>query len=185
MKYWDFLNEIEQDGGWSNILVTGPQRSGTTLVAHALARDLALSYCDEDDIGWEEGGQNKEVVLRRTLACATGGYVFQGPACAHICHTLPEDTVVVFMRRDVQDIEKSQKRIEWAYEQIEMDKYPPEYHQGSIAETKYHYWESVQQDQIRYSYEIEYESLREHPLWVEDKQEFTARQWRLDGLGTV
>lgn len=176
MKYWDFLDKVAHDIRWSNILVTGPQRSGTTLVAHAIAYDLGLSYCDEDDIGWEGCSQNKEDVLRRTLALGRG-YVVQAPACADICHTLPEDTIIVFVRRDVQDIEKSQERIGWAYEQIEMDKYPPEYHQGSIAETKYHYWESVQRGQIKYPYEIEYESLREHPLWIEDKQEFAARQW--------
>lgn len=176
MKYWDFLDEIVHDIRWSNILVTGPQRSGTTIVAHALAQDLGLLYCDEDDIGWEEGSKNKEDILRRTLAYGID-YVIQAPACAHICHTLPEDTVIVFMRRDVQDIKKSQKRIGWAYEQIEMDKYPPKYHRGSIAETKYYYWESVQRGLIKYPYEIEYESLREHPLWVEGRQEFTARQW--------
>ena len=176
MKYSEFLYEIEQDGGWANILVTGPQRSGTTLIAHALAQDLGLLYYDEDDIGWEGCSQNNEEALRQVFAYADG-CVVQAPACAHICHTLPEDTIVVFVRRDVQDIEKSQKRIGWAYEQIETDKYPPEYHRGSIAETKYHYWESIQQGQIERSYEIEYESLKDHPLWIEDKQEFTARQW--------
>jgi len=176
MKYQDALTEIHQLWGCANIVVTGPQRSGTTIVAHALAHDLNLTYFDEDDIGWEGATQNNHTALYQLLA-TNSGYVIQAPACAHICHTFPQDTVVVFVRRDIEDIIASQERIGWQYEHIELEKYPVEYRAQTIAHTKYLFWESVQRTQIGYAYEIEYESLCGHPLWADSRKDFAPRQW--------
>jgi hypothetical protein len=176
MMYQEFLAEMCQLD-FANILVTGPQRSGTTIAAHMIAHDLDMCYVDEDDLGWHGSGTNDESLLRKLLAVGVNN-VIQAPACAHICHTLPDDCVVVFMRRDVEDIVASEERIKWGCERVEFQKYPEEYRATPISHSKYLYWEEVQRDNIAHAYEVEYDSLRGHPLWVADRKGFEARQWQ-------
>jgi len=172
---------FEYLAGFRAILVTGPQRSGTCITARCIAQDLGYKYVDEDDIGWRDASQNKE---NRLLAITQEGQgiVVQAPACAHICTVIgtQDDVAVVFVMRQVEDILASQERIGWPYEDVELNKYPEEYRLGTAAETKYAYWEGVQKPLIRHPFEVEYESLRGHPLWIEDRRGFGPRQWSHD-----
>ena len=163
------------------ILVTGPQRSGTTLVARMVSFDDGHTYIDEDEIGWQGASQNKEGSLLNAMR-EQQNIVIQAPACAHICHTSfahLNDVAVVFVVRDVQDLIASQERIGWEYEQQEMDKYPSREWCLTIAETKYRYWREFQKPIIAYPFEVKYEDLKEHPLWIESREGFAPRQWRV------
>ena len=42
---------LEQLKKFSKILVTGPQRSGTTITANIIAKELGYKYYDERDVG--------------------------------------------------------------------------------------------------------------------------------------
>jgi hypothetical protein len=185
MMYQEFRAEMCQLD-FANILVTGPQRSGTTIAAHMIAHDLDMCYVDEDDLGWHGSGTNDESLLRKLLAVGVNN-VIQAPACAHICHTLPEDCVVVFMRRDVEDVVASEERIKWGCERVEFQKYPEEYRATPISHSKYLYWEEVQRDNIAHAYEVEYDSLRGHPLWVEKehRKNFGTRQYGTNGYAAT
>ena len=177
MKYRDALKRIRLVRGAKNILVTGPQRSGTTITARILAYDLGLDYVDEDDVGWIGASENDSEELYRILENEEGK-VIQAPACAHISHKLPDTTVVVFCIRDPKDIIASQERIGWELECVELKKYPEDYRAQPIAKTKYAYWEDVQRSQTKHWFEIEYESLRGHFLWRGWRDDFGARQWK-------
>lgn len=175
MTYQEFLAEMCQLD-FANILVTGPQRSGTTIAAHMIAHDLDMCYVDEN-VGLAWAGTHEENLLRKLLTVGVNNVV-QAPAYAHVCHTLPESTVVVFMRRAIEDIIASQERVNWTLESFELRKYPEDYRATPVAHSKYLYWEEVQRDKIAHAYEVEYDSLRGHPLWVADRKGFEARQWQ-------
>jgi hypothetical protein len=81
------------------------------------------------------------------------------------------ETAIVLMRRNIEDIITSQKRIGWDWEQLELARY--DCTEGAVAEVKYRFWEEYQRDRIKHAFEIEYESLAEHPLWA-------AERWRRD-----
>ena len=51
----------------------------------------------------------------------------------------------------------------------------------SIAEVKYIVWNEIQKKLIKYPYELEYNKLAEHEMWVpkEKRKEFTARQTKV------
>jgi len=151
------------------------------LVARAIAHDLGYTYIDEDNIGWIDVSQNAEGRLVNLMR-EQQGIVVQAPACAHLCHTFgsAEDIAVVFVMRPVKDIITSQERIDWQYEKVEIKKYPKENRLATAAETKYAYWENVQRSLIKNSFEVWYEDLSTHLLWVEDRDGFEARQWRVE-----
>jgi len=161
---------------FGKIMVTGPQRSGTTICAKMIAHDLGVRYIDEDDIGWKSASVMDEDALRRLFQNETG-FVVQAPAAAHMCHQLgADDVAVVFMMRDVDAIIASQKRIGWKYERVELDKYDAPH--GPIAVVKYRCWFMWQRDMIKHPFEIEYAALHQHPMWVpQDKRRgFATRQ---------
>lgn len=155
-------------------LVTGPQRSGTTIAARILADDLEWQYVDEDDYGHQSLAKFLLTVGRYEHAVA------QGPAMSYICHLLPNDIAIVFMYRKIEDIVASENRVHWRNHGIEYAKYPREYYMPTIAETKYHYWRSFQIDYIQYGFELDYESLSGHSLFLpkDKRQRFQLRQWQ-------
>ena len=169
---------FEQLRPFKKIMVTGPQRSGTTICARMIAHDLGLRYIDEDGVGWKSASVMDENALCRLFRLETG-FVVQAPAAAHICHQFSaEDTAIVFMFRNINDIIASQTRIGWPYEDVELSKYGAAH--GPIAQVKYEYWREVQKPQIIHPFEIHYKSLATHPLWVPkaERSNFKPRQYR-------
>lgn len=173
----EYKKALKRLAGVRRVLVTGPQRSGTTICAKMLSADLGLTYHDENEFGVFNLGKLHEIVKHDE-------FVIQGPAVSFVCHELPVH--VVFMRRSVEDIVASQERIGWGWAneagerntQVtkfgfqDADKYP-------VAEIKYRIWESIQRPLLGdRALEIEYESLRGHPFWVEkpDRKDWGPRQ---------
>jgi hypothetical protein len=154
---------------YRKILVSGPQRSGTTICAQMIAADLKYRYFDELDFDVDN--------IRRVFAVvdALDRIVVQCPSLAASLWMFSQpDVLVVFMKRDVQEIIASQSKPIYdsspdrvwttGHQPIELMKYGRT--SGVIAQVKYEGWEA-QKPYIRNAMEIEYASLAAHPMWVD------------------
>ena len=101
---------------------------------------------------------------------------------SYILHRLPtyDDLLVVFMKRNLNDIHQSEKRIGWSCNGVEINKYKrenllqlvPADIRGVSREIKYGAW-NFQKRKIAHSFELEYEDLSVHELWY-PKEERTG-----------
>lgn len=169
---------FEQYKNYKKILVTGPQRSGTTICAKILAAELNYTYVDERKVGV------RSLTELFNKLSNESNIVIQGPAFCSCCQWIDSpETAIIIMRRDVNDIKKSQLRISWEENNNELKNYFKT--SGDIAEVRYHYWDEFQSKMMRVPYfEIEYESLKSHPMWVdpEQRKNFTRRQTSLEEI---
>ena len=159
------------------ILVTGPQRSGTRLIAKAIAYDTGHTYVDEVEIKTDSVYE-----LFWKVQHAEGPLVVQ---CPGLCHLAPALVVMhsaffmVICIRNIDDILASQERIGWEWEFIERLKYSsplfsnllsPRQHE-SISRIKYKSWEYDRQFLSPKQYcEVYYKDMKNHPLWVPKEQ---------------
>lgn len=162
------------------ILVTGPQRSGTTICAKMIARDTGHAYIDERDTAISDmDAFNYLLVMARRLKSKI---VLQCPAICRYIHLYGvKDILAIMMVRPLDVILKSQTRIEWDGEIKERKRYrfiAAEENELPIAQIKYNFWKSDQQHLILNSLEVTYESLSTHPLWIpqEERHNFEPRQ---------
>lgn len=165
----------------ARILVTGPQRSGTTIAARMIAHDTGYLFVPE-----ERFGTDKRRAFEGMLK--SDHFSVQCPTMCRWIHEYADDeTLVVMMIRDTDNIRASEERISWgvgAYP--ELMRYGMSIRQArsfrlrgrEIAPIKYAYWRDRQRSSIPHWLELEYESLSEHPLWVpkEERACFRARQ---------
>lgn len=160
---------------FAKIFVTGPQRSGTRICAQMIAHDTDYEYVDELDFGLDSLYQMSGLIASgRPL-------VIQCPSlCRHIHVLADAESAVVMMRRALDDVVASQRRIGWEGEHTELVRY--DRRDGAIAEVKYSFWETTQRDQIRHPFEFEYESLAAHPMWLprSRRKGFRVDQTRAD-----
>jgi len=143
-----------------------------------IARDTGHIYVDETEFHVSD----VELLWRRFREEPGVRHVVQAPGLCHIIHNVASDDIaIILMRRDVDDIIRSQKRIRWRAEDeaSERRKYG-ELSSRPIAVIKYAQWE-WQKLLIRHYVEIEYESLSRHPLWVpkEERKDFAWAQWQV------
>jgi len=154
---------------YDKILVSGPQRSGTRICAKMIANDLAYEYVDEDDFKISNLGRLKKVMEKSKI-------VVHCPAVSRWLHELvANDVLIIFMRRDIEDIIASQERIGWN-DSFQLRFYNTD--EGIISKVKYGFWEAVQKPLIKHWLEVEYKSLTEHPLWIpkDRRKNFKPRQ---------
>ncbi|MEE8599053.1 MAG: hypothetical protein V3S69_06040 [Dehalococcoidales bacterium] len=160
------------------ILVSGPQRSGTTIAARIIQKDFDRTYIDENDYGVH----NFENVERR-VAAEGKQYVIQGPGLSSFLHKIDPDWLGIFMWRSKEEILASQKRIEWhPSEPSELGKYNDrfgakeveKYGKIPISDLKKMFWTDLQQFKLgERGITLSYKSLKSHPLWV-DKEDRTG-----------
>ena len=157
---------------YNKILVTGPQRSGTRIAAKAIALDTGYTYIDEKEFKVSNLNQLREILKKDKIVIQCPG------VSAWIQKFSSEDTLIIFMKRDTEDILASQKRINWQ-QKTEVSKYNRS--GGIICLIKYDEWERQQRPIIKHWLELEYESLAKHPLWIpkEKRLNFKARQTKL------
>lgn len=159
---------------YTKVIVTGPQRAGTTIATKILADVLELS-CQ-----LEEVFDTVDVFRFFRFIDQVDFFVLQAPSMAAYCHYLPENFAVVFMQRNLEDILNSQERIGWTenYTELECQRYfrttetPP-------AVLKYNYWEKLQRPFLgQRGFDLDYESLRQHSFWIDkkDRAQFHSRQ---------
>lgn len=155
------------------IVVTGPQRSGTTIATKMLAELLPRNPVLEEAFNDDDLGMFGSIV---------NGYhpcVVQAPALSCAVHLLKGTaTCVVFMRRSLVDIVTSQQRIGWTYEEAEKKKYGRKNDPHDVAVIKEDAWRWQKQLLAPRAFDLEYESLASHPLWVpkEQRAAFKPRQ---------
>ena len=161
---------------FSVILVTGPQRSGTTIAARMIAQDTGLEYIDETAFGVTN------ITAWRKLVNGASRAVIQCPAaCAYVHEFVHRDNLaVVLVRRPVDEIVASQIRADWRFEALERTHYPRS--TDPIASIKYAYWGTTLWT-IRHPFEIQYHELAGHPLWIKeedrrDRDDWGRRSWR-------
>lgn len=157
---------FQQLAGFNRILVSGPQRSGTRFCSQIIAEELGYRYVDEMDIDYNDVGKLNE-------KANGGGAVVQCPGLSHVLHliTRPSD-IAVMMLRDIEDIERSQRRIHWNYADVEWKKCVDEWGNmpaRCVAELKYVIW-AQQKELIQHYQEIWYESLSAHRRWVDEEK---------------
>jgi len=146
------------------IVVTGPQRSGTRIAAKMIAADTGHTFVDEMEFAIKDVQAFRDVLGRE-------GIVAQSP---HMLKDLVDDPppgiFIVLMRRDLEQIHASERRIRWAEvfggNITELAKFGLT--EGDPAAVKYCYWDSHPKS-VPFM-ELEYDSLRSHPLWVSDEQ---------------
>lgn len=157
------LRMFEYLAPFSRIIVSGPQRSGSTLVAAAIAEDLSYWFYPEEQIRVWELWRVERLFNR------TSDFTLQAPAiCRYVHRFSAPDVAIVLVRRNVKDILASEERVEWIGQPHELWRY--KLREGIIAQVKYDYWDERQKHIIDNPFEVEYESLREHPLWVPRKE---------------
>jgi hypothetical protein len=174
---------FEYLANFQKILVTGPQRSGTTICAKMIAHDLKTIYVDERRVirgrdknlpfhEWLKG--RIDTRLSQEVAC-----VLHCPPASSFCHEFDPEMAIVFMIRPIEEIIASQNRIGWKFEQQELSHYGTGL-TGPIAKVKYEHWQ-IQKQKIKNWFEVNYHSLSKHELWVspEHRQNFAPRQTRI------
>ena len=158
--------------GIQRILVTGPQRSGTTIASKILAHDLHFPYIDEMAFGAHSFDKFYD------KARTTPKFVMQCPAMSPHVHLVP-GTMVIWMRRDLPEILRSQRRIGWdEFEGIEKDRY---FYGGNqeAAAVKTEAWSRFQRVALgERGLDMSYDSLATHPLWIdaEKRRKFGSKQ---------
>uniref|UniRef100_A0A6H1ZK16 Putative sulfotransferase domain contining protein n=2 Tax=viral metagenome TaxID=1070528 RepID=A0A6H1ZK16_9ZZZZ len=169
---WAKYQMFSQLRKFEKILVTGPQRSGTTICAKMISEDTGHKLILEEVFG--NSLESFSIIVRGEI-----NFVIQCPAMNKYIHRFDDDiTAIILMRRNVDDIIASEKRIAWEGTS-ELKRYGLS--AGIIADIKYNYWNTYQKHKITNAFEIEYEDLAVHPLWVpkEERRNFTSRQIRL------
>lgn len=146
----------------SPIIVTGSQRSGTTIASVITASDRNLTFIDEAE--FVPGNDYNNCVIH--LPYALDGYVM-------LHHIYPTAHFIV-VTRSKADIIKSMKRIQWCREDVQdweqfLDDYVDNRFQ-LIDQLK-----SYLPDQVSL---LPYESLASHRLFVTDRSNFTVKQWK-------
>lgn len=145
------------------ILVTGPQRSGTRIVAKMIAYDNGIRYVSEQEVSIRSNRKTKDILaLDERL-------VIQCPGLCHCIEEFSSGTVLIAMViRNVEDIIASQRRIKWnRFQRRELEQYGLK--SGVISKVRYEHWER-QKKLIANWIEIKYEDLKDHPLFIPKKE---------------
>lgn len=141
------------------IIVTGPQRAGSRIASHILAQEIGGVFVDELD-------------YRLPLP---PNAVVQAPfllkSVIELSYVVP-NVKFGFMYRPVEDIVQSMQRIQW-YQDYTTD---PKFYLNYVKHC-YEYIDllkrTLRKDQW---FDIQYESLSTHPLFIKDRKGFAVRQ---------
>lgn len=180
MTYAEVLSLLQ---GRQCVLVSGAQRSGTTIAAECLAADLSLPCVREEAFGVGTSAPGGSVADWWRLVLAAEPSVIQCPSMSSFLHHTPDQWAVVWMVRPLEEIEASQQRIKWDGARIEFDRYfdaADDIDRG-IAEVKAHWWIVLQRGILGdRAIPLDYHSLASHRLWVpaERRANFGPRQTR-------
>lgn len=156
------------------VLVTGPQRSGTTIAAKMIVHDTGHHFVPEEEFG------PHDVDAWRKLVREGQSVVIQCPTMCRYVHGFGDrdDVAVVLMRRPIRDIRASQERIGWPAEERERELARYGMQSGEPAPIKYLFWWAQQRHHVKHAFEVDFESLSAHPMWVpkERRADFGPRQ---------
>ena len=151
---------------FSNIVISGPQRSGTRIAAKIIASDTGKNYIDERYISFHDF-RLLQYYLQK------GRVVVQCPGLCHLLHNIKrENTLIIMVRRSIEEIISSEYRVwEKDSERIELLKYG--YTDGIISKIKYSFWDSEQRAILgRRAKEINFNDLESHHLFIKERKDF-------------
>ncbi len=165
---------------FKNIIVTGPQRSGTHITARMIEHDAGNVYIDEREVAYTN------IDCIKCVFRLSDPVVVQAPSYFWNVWKLPGDPMVVVCKRDVDDIKASRKRIHFD-EDVSHYYISPKAH-GYDADGRYlpviqyEYWDRVVKPMIKNWIEVEYESLSAHPLWIDKelRKDFRPNQTKVE-----
>jgi len=157
---------FEIDPKFTRILVTGPHRSGTTLVSEIIAKRLGFEAVRECDLATPrfDGDTEPDLSLDAVQSFLedNDGVVLQGATCFKWLSELQrEDLATVYVVRDEKEIIRSQV----AYRGRRLDK-PSE---------KRATWDRVKSSLVC-PIVVDYEALIAEPEFVEDREGWEPRQ---------
>lgn len=144
---------FERLSGYRLVIVTGPHRSGTTIAAKMISRDTGKTLI------LEESFDCRNIIKAGRIKSG----VVQGP---YLLPWLPifsaDDTAIVYMKRDGRSIDSSVARL-------------------SVSKPFYHWsqgWElwGRLEPILKNAEVVDYDSLRTHPLWGENREGWGHRQ---------
>jgi hypothetical protein len=91
----------------NKVIVSGCQRSGTTIAALAIATEINRTFIDESAYMAE----NQKLFHHEFTI--QNKFVMHAPAMLHILPHYQDKALIVIIERDIQDVVKSMKRIGW------------------------------------------------------------------------
>lgn len=149
---------------YRGIVVTGPHRSGTTITGRMIAYDLDRLYVTESQIQEQKGRNITPLDIEAWMDRQREPFVLHGATCfAWLTELQRFDIATVFVHRPDAEIIASQKRAGLT------DVHP--------SQKKHRWRELVERKIIRHPYDVHYhQHLRDHPLWVEDRDGWEERQ---------
>ncbi len=142
----------------SRIVVTGPQRSGTTIAARMIADDTGHRFVDEEEFGIDNVDQWRALLAEERVVVH----------CPHMLKRIldeaPSSVFVVLMRRPLGEIRASADRFGWYSADWGNGRELAQFGvtEGDSALLKYEYWDS--NDKAFPHLEVPYSSLEGHPL---------------------
>lgn len=141
------------------IFVVGPQRSGTRIASHIIAHESGRTFVDELEY-------NLHIPLNSVVQAP-----FLLKAVVELSFIFPT-AQFAFMYRNKDDIIKSMERIEWCKDYTDH----PSFYSTYVDHT-YNFIDLLKKElpDNRW-FDIHYESLKVHPLFVEDRSNFTVKQ---------
>lgn len=161
---------FENTKDFERVVVSGPQRSGTRIVAKAIAYDTSKTFIDEADINYHDFRLLQWYLMQTNV-------VIQCPGLCHKLHEISlNSTLIVMVKRPIDEIINSQNRIKWLDEanKLELAKYG--YSSGIISRIKYEYWNRYQKQILGQSgAEVRYHDLEGHPLFIPSELRATFR----------
>lgn len=157
------FNELKK---YRVILVSGPQRSGTTFTAKAIAKALDYWFIDETEF-------NVDDVKVFDKLCSMNKIVIQCPGMVHRLTDYSNFAALVFMIRPEADIIASQQRIKWEWEQYELQKLEGfDLKAETISAAKYELFYSLIKERFDLAIELDYNSMHEAEGFVPKEQRF-------------
>jgi hypothetical protein len=184
VRYNTLLDKLKK---FSKIIVTGPQRSGTTYMSYILSKDLHYEHIDE--VKYRSGTKPSTQFFIERLN--KKNIVIQAPTQTHILHKLKNDSdmIILWMNRSDEDIIKSEDRIGWhkkCFKTEELPKYLKlcesdfnEYHEKFLSfkrnsHLKKFVWNNLQKQIMKNTFvEVEYDIL-------EQTKEFIPKSKRIN-----
>ena len=159
---------------YDKVIVSGCQRSGTTICSQMLSMDLGCTWIDETDVAndWREVSR---------LLLGDGTFVLQAPALSSKMDLIPEDPkcAIVWMKRPKQEVVRSMARIKWnVHERQEKSSYIARwgYHDGQhIWDVKKDAWETKQKPALS----VDWYEIRYHSEYVEGHFLFKTKSSRV------
>jgi hypothetical protein len=182
--------------GYDRIVIVGPQRSGTTFTSQALSETLSFRNVDEGEFDVRNVELFKNIFREKNI-------VVQAPAMTcRIQKFVGEKDLVIFMVRKWSDIVKSLYKkngrisnwiiMDTLYDVekfyfTEYDSNAEKFYNNHVDRDSYYLdayykmWKHYQKDIIPNAISLEYESMKNHPTWIDKKhrKNFHEKQTRL------